>query len=340
MLLFLTWIFHLIFLAQSTPPNTASQTAQKVPELKVTVREWEVPTPASKPYTTVLGPGGLIWFTEEGANKIGSVDPATGEIKEYSLAGEKNAAPHGLVLDHEGNVWYAASVGGFIGKLEPKTEKVVTYPMPDANVKDPENVTFDATGILWFTLPVANMIGKLDPTSGAVALKPVPTANARPNSIMVSKQNHPVFTESGTTKLGFVTPDRFAINEWPLPPGARSRRLAFASDQNTLYFTDSVNGTLGKMDLSIGAMITMASPGGPDSSPYGLAMTSDGKVWYTETGNQPNDLVRFDPAMSTFAHTTLPCASGNVHDLTATPEGRLFFTSNAGNKICSVEVAK
>jgi virginiamycin B lyase len=327
-----------VFLSEAAVCSLAVPKTAEVTELKATIREWDVPTKGAKPYATAVTPDGSVWFTEEIANKIGRLNPITGEVKEYSLTEDKNAGPHGIAPDKDGNIWYAANSGGFIGKLEPKTGKVTVFKIPDPKAKDPENLVFDSKGILWFTLPIANMVGKLDPASLQIMVKAVPTENARPNGILVLTRGLPVFSEGGNSKLGFIAPDTFTIQEFPLPPGSRSRRLALAADQNTLYFTDFPGGNLGKLDISIGALILFPSPSGPDSNPYGLSIAPDGMVWYTETGTQPNNIIRFDPKSSSFARAPIPIATGAVNNVTATPEGRIYIVGI--DKIVAVEAAK
>lgn len=122
-----------------------SKTAD-VAELKATIREWDVPTKGAKPYATAISPDGSVWFTEEMANKIGRLNPKTGEFKEFSLSGEKAVRPHGVATDHDGSIWFAASSGGFIGKLEPSTGKVTVFKMPEAKATDPESLAFDSKG--------------------------------------------------------------------------------------------------------------------------------------------------------------------------------------------------
>lgn len=335
--LLVTLITGVLLAEAAVGPMAIPKTAE-VAELKASIREWDVPTKGAKPYATTVTPDGLIWFTEEMANKIGRLNPKTGEFKEYPLTEDKNAGPHGLAPDRDGNIWYAANSGGFIGKLEPRTGKVTVFKMADPKAKDPDSLAFDSKGILWFTLPMANMVGRLDPASGEIIVKTVPTENARPNGILILKRGLPVFSETGRSKIGFIVPDTFAIREFPLPPGSRSRHLAIAADENTLYFTDFVGGNLGKLDTSIGALVLFPSPSGPDSNPYGLSITPDGMVWYTETGTQPNNIIRFDPKSFTFARAPIPFATGVVHNMTATPEGRVYIVGI--DKIGAVEVAK
>jgi len=332
--------FTTVLLAGSAASSLFVPKTADVAELKATIRGWDVPTKGAKPYATAVSPDGSIWFTEEVADKIGHLNPKTGEFKEYPLTSEKNVGPHGLVVDQNGVIWFAASSGGFIGKLEPNTGKLAVFRMPDPKATDPESLAFDSKGILWFTVQTANMIGRLDPDSGAIKLKQVPSQNAKPTGILVLKRGIPIFAEPGAGKIGSIVPDSFAVNEFRLPPGTRTRRLAVARDENTLYFTDYAGGNLGKLDISLGALIMFPTPGGPDSSPYGLTIAPDGTVWYCETGTQPKNIIRFNPGPSAFSRAPIPFATGAVQSMAAAPDGLVYFASSDVDKVGAVEVSK
>lgn len=331
--------FTIALLTGSAISTHYTPKAADVPKLNVTIREWDVPTKGARAYALAVGPDGSIWFTEEAANKIGRLNPKTGEMKEYPLSSEKNVAPHGLAVDENDNIWFAASSGGFIGELEPKTGKVTVFKMPDPKATDPESLAFDSKGNLWFTVQNANMVGKLDPASGTITLKPVPSQNARPTGILVLKRGIPMFTESGAGRLGSIMPDTFQVHEFPLVQGTRSRRIAISPNENTLYFTDFVSGNLGQLDISLGAMIMLPAPSGMDSSPSGLTIAPDGTVWFCETGTQPNNIIRFNPP-SSFSSAPIPFATGAVNNMAAAADGRIYFTSSGVDKIGAVEVPK
>src|SRR2546425_8055980 len=91
-----------------------------VEALNVDIKEYEVPTPHSRPHDPALAPDGSLWYTGQAANKLGRLDPKTGEFKEYPLK-IPNSGPHGLVADKDGNIWFTAISGGYVGKLEPRT---------------------------------------------------------------------------------------------------------------------------------------------------------------------------------------------------------------------------
>jgi virginiamycin B lyase len=307
----------------------------EVGELKVTIREWTVPTKGAHPHDPAVGADGALWFTEQMQNKIGRVDPATGAFKEYPLKVERSG-PHGLVADREGNIWFTGNFAHYIGKLDPKTGTVTEYAMPDEKAEDPHTAVFDSDGVLWFTVQVGNFVGRLDPKSGKVELKTVPTGNAHPYGIQVNSQGVPFFCEFFTNKLASIDPKTMAIREYSLPEGVRPRRIAI-DKQDRVYFTDYEHGHLGRLDAKSGETKLWDSPGGAGSNPYGIVITSDGMVWYSESGVKPNTLVRFDPRTEAMAKTTIPSGGGTVRNMAATADGRVYLACSGVNKVGVVE---
>jgi virginiamycin B lyase len=312
--------------------------AAEVSELKVTIREWDVPTKGAHPHDPAVGPDGALWFTEQMQNKIGSVDPRTGAFKEYKL-NIQDSGPHGLVADRQGNIWFTGNFKGYIGKLDPRTGTVTEFKIPDPKGEDPHTAVFDAHGLLWFTLQVANMVGRLDPRSGKIDLKNVPTVDSHPYGIAINSKGVPIFCQFATNKVAKIDPQTMEITEYALPPGARPRRIAIdASDR--VYFTDFSEGHLGRIDLTSGAVKMWPSPGGAKSAPYGIAITPDGMVWYSESGMRPNTIVQFDPHSEKFARALIPSGGGTVRNMAATSDGRVYIACSGVNKVGVVEPAR
>src|SRR5438128_838786 len=83
----------------------------------VKFEEWSVPDGAF-PHDPAAAPDGRAWYTGQHNSTLGRLDPATGEIKSFSLP-TPNSGPHGLVADKEGNIWYTGNAAALIGKLDP-----------------------------------------------------------------------------------------------------------------------------------------------------------------------------------------------------------------------------
>src|SRR5687768_13662136 len=111
-------------------------------DMKVAIRQYDVPTPNSRPHDPAVAPDGALWYTGQTANKLGRLDPKSGEIKEYPLK-TGDSGPHGLAADKNGNIWFTANSKAYIGKLDPRTGDVAEYPMPDARARDPHSLVFN-----------------------------------------------------------------------------------------------------------------------------------------------------------------------------------------------------
>lgn len=319
-------------------PSHAPAPASTPADLHVNIREWDVPTKGAHPHDPAVAPDGSLWFTEQMVSKLGRLDPATGAFKEFPLRGS-NDGPHGLVADREGNIWYTGNFAAHIGKLDPRTGQVTQYKMPDAKAEDPHTAVFDGNGILWFTVQVGNMVGRLDPRSGKVELKEVPTRDARPYGIQVNSKGIPFFCEFGTSKMASIDPQTMQIKEYPLQQSSRPRRMAIASDDR-VYFTDYEGGNLGRLDPATGAVKMWPSPAGSGSNPYGIVISPDGMIWYSESGVKPNTLIRFNPKTEEFARANIPSGGGTVRNMAATPDGRIYLACSGVNKVAVVEPSR
>jgi virginiamycin B lyase len=311
-----------------------------VETLHVQIKEYEVPTPNSRPHDPAVAPDGSLWYTGQAANKLGRLDAKTGEFKEYPLKTPKSG-PHGLVADKDGNIWFTAISGGYVGKLDPKTGDIAEYRPSNGAEIDPHTPVFDHDGILWFTNEETNYIGRLDPKTGEMKLIKSPTPHAVPYGIVITKNNAPFFCEFGTNKLATVDTKTMTIHEYTLPASdARPRRIALAPD-GSVYYTDYARGYLGHFDPASGKWLKeWPSPGGSGSNPYGIAVTSDGEVWYSESGIKPNTLVRFDPKSEAFSSQPIPSGGGVVRNMVATPNRHLYLACSGVNKVAVVDLTK
>jgi streptogramin lyase len=88
-------------------------------------REFVVPTNGSVTSTSITDANGRVWFTEggfrgsEGGNKIGVLDPPSGEVSELPLP-TANAQPVALLRDATGTIWFGQSAVGRIGRAIPR----------------------------------------------------------------------------------------------------------------------------------------------------------------------------------------------------------------------------
>jgi virginiamycin B lyase len=302
----------------------------------VSFKEWQVPTPGSRPHDPLAARDGSLWYTGQLANVLGRVDPKTGEIKEFHLK-TAHSGPHGLVEDADGNIWYTGNTGSLIGKLDPKTGAVTEYPTPESG--DPHTLIFDNTGILWFTMQNLNRIGRLDPKSGEIKLLTPPTAGARPYGMALNSRGAVFFVEFGTNQVGSLDPKTMDFREYKLPdPASHPRRIAITSD-DIVWYSDYSRGYLGRLDPSTGRVTEWPSPSGPKSEPYGISAIND-VIWYSESGSTPNTVVRFDPKTQKFQSWAIPGGGNIVRNTSVTPDGNFVLANSLVNEVTLVSIQK
>jgi virginiamycin B lyase len=301
---------------------------------RVEFKEWAVPTPGSRPHDPLAYPDGSIWYTGHMANVLGRLDPHTGQITEYH-PDIPSSGPHGLVADKDGNIWFTGNFAGYIGRFDPHTGKFASYKLPDPAARDPHTPLFDRRGILWFTVQGANMVGRLDPKTGEIRLVQSPTPRSNPYGMVIDSHDVPWFCEFGSNKLASIDPDTMAIHEHTLPsPGSRPRRIAITPD-DVIWYSDYARGYLGRFDIKSGEAKEYASPGGPNSQPYGIVYLKRA-VWYSESGVRPNTLVRFDPATETFQTWAIPSGGGVVRNMMVTRDGNIALAESGVNRVALV----
>ncbi len=316
-------------------PEKAKPVGVVIPgSAKASFKEWQAPTPGSRPHDPLAAKDGSLWYTGQLANVLGRLDPKTGDIKEFALK-TPHSGPHGLQEDKDGNIWYTGNTESLIGKLDPKTGAVTEYPTPERG--DPHTLIFDNSGILWFTMQNANRIGRLDPKTSEIKLLTPPTAGSRPYGMALNSKGIVFFVEFGANKVGSIDPNTMEFREYLLPDAAsRPRRIAITSD-DIVWYSDYSRGYLGRLDPATGKVTEWQSPSGPKSEPYGISAIND-VIWYSESGSTPNTVVRFDPKTQQFQSWAIPGGGNIVRNTSVTPDGNFLLANSLVNGVTLVTI--
>ncbi|MEJ7810100.1 MAG: hypothetical protein WKG32_06735 [Gemmatimonadaceae bacterium] len=330
-----------VLLAACSVAAASRVAAQRpVPADTVPITEWQVPWEKTRPRDPFVDPTEpRVWFVGQEGNYVAYLTPKTGQFKRYELPDGTN--PHNVILAPDGGVWYSGNRNGRIGKLDARTGKVTEYMMPDAAARDPHTLVFDQRGDLWFTVQGGNYVGKLTTATGRVQLLKVPTPRARPYGIVVDSKNRIWFNEFGANKIGSVDPNTMALREYSLPnENARGRRIAVTSDDK-VWYVDYTRGFLGRLDPATGKVDEWAAPSAGRSLPYAMTVDDRDRLWFVETGVQPNRLVGFDSKTQQFFGITAVGSGGGTirHMIFHKPTGDIWFGSDV-NTIGRAQVSR
>ena len=295
----------------------------------VDIKEWPVEW-QGRPRDPFVDGQNRVWFVGQSGNYIAYFDPKSESFKRYEI--EAGTNPHNLIVDASGGVWYAGNRNGRIGRLDPNTGEVKTFMMPDPAAGDPHTLVFDKKGDIWFTVQGGGFVGRLATATGEVKL--VPTgARTRPYGIRVAADGRPWIVLFGTNKLATVDPASMELRTVDLPRAeARPRRLEVTSD-GRVWYVDYADGYLGAYDPNTGEFEEWRAPSAERSRPYATELDAQGRIWFVETGVQPNLFVGFDPKTETFfGSTPIPSGGRTVrHMMYHAPTHTIWFGTDTEN---------
>jgi virginiamycin B lyase len=274
---------------------------------------------------------GNVWYTDRSVpNRIGRVDPRTGEINDYVLP-DPNADPHGLTVDDEGHVWWAETRGFHLGRLDPKTGKMTRYPMDSSGTHRGRGHTpiTDSKGNIWYTVVIGDMIGKWDRKTEKTTVWKVPTESALPYGITRDKNDNLWFTEFHRCKVAKFDPVAEKFTEYPAPTRPCTIRRLGVDSKGTVWYGAYSHGILGKLDPQTGKIVEYKLPL-PFSQPYDTWADPDDNIWVSDDG-QGGTLLKFDPRTEKFIFYPTPQLTDQPK-LAITRDGAIWYTSRSARR--------
>lgn len=245
-----------------------------------------------------IGPDGRIWYVDTWRNCVGSLNPTTGAIAEYST-NRQDAGPHGIDVAGDGTVWYAATAIGSIGRFSPDDGAHQAYGISEGPV-DPHTILASG-GRVWFTAPRANVYGYLDPASGGIESFEGPAPGSRPYGLAAAQDGSIWISFGGTSHIGRMSPETHELTLFPLAEISRAHRISVAWD-GSVWYTDRMGHEVGRLDPATGSVQRYRASSDP-AFPLSIATDSKGDVWYYEEGTAR--LIRFRPRCLSEAAITL-----------------------------------
>jgi virginiamycin B lyase len=122
----------------------------------------------SVPFSIAEDESGTLWANSHIANLFFSLNPTTGEIKQYatsnpSASGNLTTLPYYNEY-RDGKVWFNEHYGNAIASYDPKNKTLVEYYIPSqnplwVNSSNPLRFIFDNIGSIWFTEWTENKLG-------------------------------------------------------------------------------------------------------------------------------------------------------------------------------------
>lgn len=248
-------------------------------------------TPGAHPHDVAIASDGGIWYTGQGNETLGWLDPESGDVREAELP--SGARPHGVISGPDGAAWVTDQGLQAILRVTPGTFEVETFPVPGRTA--PHTGVFDHDGVLWFT-GAAGFIGRLDPATGDVQTFDAPRGNG-PYGITVTSSNDIWFVSLEKSYLGRVDKATGDVQVVEPPTAGAGTRRVWSDSIGRLWISYWNAGMLAMYDPAADAWREWDLPGGSNQG-YSMYVDDQDIVWITDFGQ--NAIVRFDPATETF----------------------------------------
>jgi virginiamycin B lyase len=306
-------------------------------------------------------------------NKMGRVDPHTGEVSEIPLP-NLAGLPGGQNRGPDGDIWFGEVGGNALGRLDTETETITTYPFPWANVSVTTGlpfpaainvgpgVSFDTTwakdGKIYFTAIGLNAIGSYDPATQQWEKFTIPTPLSGPVAMEEGPNDTVAITEGITNKVALFDVDTHQWKEYPIPTLGLGTTfpagLTVSPDDRYLYFGETLAGKVGRLDsvtgqikeydlnaLRAGGLLggLLNLNGNPLPEPGQLRFGSDGKLYIvngTFTGG--GTIGQLDVATSEYHEISTPTPVSMPCDLNNTVPGKIIFASFLSNRVSYIDI--
>jgi virginiamycin B lyase len=206
---------------------------------------WEMHTIGMYPHSIGVDSAGKVWFNghfTRDPELVGRVDPATGDVKTWtvpkhpSAVGNWGPIPYELRVAPDGRVWISELVGNRIVGFDPRTERFTVHTMPTP-VSGPRRFDVDARGVLWIPAFAASKLVRFDPGTGQFKEYDLPVRDASPYVARVDARTGLIWIGTGAADAVFsFNPRSERFVTYPLPSrGALVRHLVVDSRRNAIW---------------------------------------------------------------------------------------------------------
>lgn len=311
--------------AEPAPPAETSPTTAAIPG-PVEIVEFAVP-PGSRPHDVAPALDGGVWYTAQGAEALGWLDPATGETRHIPLGA--GSRPHGVIVGPDGAAWITDGGLNAIVRVDPETDAVQHFPLPDdrgnANLN---TATFDLNGVLWFT-GQNGIYGRLDPAVGQVEVFDAPRGRG-PYGITTTPGGAVFYASLAGSHIAAIDLETGIATPIDPPTAGQGARRVWSDSQGRIWVSEYDAGQVAVYDPATSTWREWPLPGDAPRA-YSVYVDERDHVWLSDFGGS-NALVRFDPVTETFESFTLPSSPANVRQMLGRP-GEVWGAESGTDKL-------
>jgi streptogramin lyase len=209
---------------------------------------------------------------------------------------------------------------------------------PDSN---PSGIAADAHGVAWISEANSGKLGRFDPASMKYSRISAPGINpqAHATSLAVDPSGHVWLAVDGPDPRllrydpGIKEFTSYQMPAYPFAVPSPNRIVALRFVEGNVWATGMTSDRVIRLDPATRKTTEFPVPKG--SSPFGLALGGDRRLWYTaEVGNT---MGRLDPVTGLLAYYNAPAAKSELHGLAADADGNLWAGSTETGQLIRLD---
>jgi uncharacterized protein (TIGR03437 family) len=287
----------------------------------------EFPGPVS-PYCITAGPDGNLWFTDEGANKVGRITPA-GVITEFSAGITAGANPFGIAAGPDGNLWFTELAGNRIGRVTP-AGVITEFTTGLVANGGPYLITAGPDGAMWFTDSNGPRIGRITTAGVITEFTNGLVGSSQLFGIISGPDGALWFTQANGNKVGRITTaGAVTLFSTGISAASNPEQIAAGPDGN-LWFPEGTGNRIARVTTA--GVVTEFSAGlTAGSFPAGIAAGPDGALWFTEDGGSRIGRITTAGVITEYSTGLTPASA--PFGITAGPDGNMWFGEDGGGRI-------
>ncbi|OFV93458.1 MAG: hypothetical protein A3H28_16630 [Acidobacteria bacterium RIFCSPLOWO2_02_FULL_61_28] len=117
-----------------------------------------------RPYGMAVDGAGKLWFAQQDTNRVGKIDPKSGEIAEFPMAevATRSGRPRRMATDSKGDIWLAVTEANKLVRWDFRTDKYTIFPLPTDDA-GPYGIDVDTKhDLVWISTVRADKLFRFD----------------------------------------------------------------------------------------------------------------------------------------------------------------------------------
>jgi virginiamycin B lyase len=162
------------------------------------------PSDEAFPYGIQINSKGEPWYVDFWGNRLGSVDPVSGEITEYEMP-HADSRPRRIALTPDDAVWYTDFPRGYLGRFDPETGEYREWLSPSGESSQPYGIA-TIGNVVWYveTYPRPNALVRFDTETETFQSWPIPSGGGVVRNMLATEDGKLVLACSAVNRVALV----------------------------------------------------------------------------------------------------------------------------------------